>query len=89
VPATEGAASDQEVLEPPIGVFSAEDSANFFVIVGVELANEIEDQRRAQVELFLVRYLDVFLVVDVVREILVGGIGQLRMPKDPSRMPIR
>ena len=55
VPLFEGAPPHQQILISPVSTSSAKDVANFVVIVGEELTNEIQDQRLAKIELALDR----------------------------------
>ena len=60
---------------------------NLGVVVGQELANEVQDQGLAQVEFCLVRYFGVFLVVDIIGQ-FVDRIAKFGMPIDLARLPV-
>jgi hypothetical protein len=51
----EGVPPHQQLLKSAVSTSSAEDVANFVVVVGQELTSEIEDQKLAEIELSLIR----------------------------------
>ena len=51
----EGAPPHQQLLISAVSTSSAEDVANFVVVVWQELTSEIQDQRLAEIELSLIR----------------------------------
>ena len=55
VPPFEGAPPHQQILISALSTSSAEDVANFVVVVGQELTREIQAQRLAEIELSLIR----------------------------------
>ena len=55
VPPFEGVPPHQQILISAVSTSSAEDVANFVVVVGQKLTSEIQDQRLAKIELSLVR----------------------------------
>jgi hypothetical protein len=57
----------QQILESGVGSPSAEKLPNVVEVVGKEFAGEFQRERLAEIELFLVRYLEEFLgVIDIV-----------------------
>ncbi|WP_348628750.1 hypothetical protein [Mesorhizobium sp. M2A.F.Ca.ET.017.03.2.1] len=71
VPLIECTPSLQQIFESGVRASFAEDFLNVTDVVLKKLTGEVQHERLAQVEFFLVRYLDVFVaVVDIVRQFI-------------------
>src|SRR5262249_34282511 len=87
VPPFEDAPPRQQILISVVSTPSAEDVANFVVVVGQELTSETQDQRLAEIELSLIRNRNIFLVADIVGQFLVV-VAELGVPIDLARLPV-